>query len=384
MVSTALRREGEVEKSRDRLEVDFVQSLSQVPCLKQSAEEAVVEPKESLDCPDGNSGCSRTTLPALVAGTGVELVGNFGLQISQEKLSIDTSQNDSFEIDSDEGSLSSNMSFNSLPDLQSPRYCITPDKYLNRCSPKPQPKRNVKTREASYMDVSEEESEQYKIDEIIGRDSEDDEYEPSSGEVEDYLNEQLHDEVVSDREFDICVTPPPWDEEEQFNSREVGQNSLRNVSTSDVSDINGNQLEQEHVHGSSKFKRLDRGNPFSIEKVEYDPYPSIEHIGNGVFRLPGSQRPIYVTPLLNDCVIDGKRTRSNWCRHLISAGMRLSPPINVIPKKIHSKSLTHLNNSQKISKVKSGRKRPRPFDYQEVDFNDGVNSSNPSNVQVWL
>ena len=86
----------------------------------------------------------------------------------------------------------------------------------------------------------------------------------------------------------------------------------------------------------------------------YDPYPAIEFVGDGVFRVAGSQRPIYVSPLLNDCSLDGKKQRSKWCGHLISAGLRMTPPITPNVKRLTVATLTQLNNNQKFTRKKSG------------------------------
>ena len=35
-------------------------------------------------------------------------------------------------------------------------------------------------------------------------------------------------------------------------------------------------------------------------------YPNMEHVGNNIYKLPGKNRPINITPLENDCSLCGK------------------------------------------------------------------------------
>ena len=46
-----------------------------------------------------------------------------------------------------------------------------------------------------------------------------------------------------------------------------------------------------------------------VESLTPTLYPSMEHIGGGVFRLPGRKRSIFITPRENDCTLDGVRKR---------------------------------------------------------------------------
>ena len=119
----------------------------------------------------------------------------------------------------------------------------------------------------------------------------------------------------------------------------------------------------------------------------YDPYPSLEHLGKGVFSLPGSARPIYIAPLLNDCGVCGKRIRSKWCEHLVSAGLKVDPPIVVKSTKNVRPNLLNMAKRPKPSKMKSGRKRHRPFDYKAINYmdseeTDGVEMENRPRVSV--
>ena len=107
----------------------------------------------------------------------------------------------------------------------------------------------------------------------------------------------------------------------------------------------------------------------------YDPYPSLEHLGKGVFSLPGSARPIYIAPLLNDCGVCGKRIRSKWCEHLVSAGLKVEPPIIVQSTISARPNLLNMAKRQKPSKMKSGRKRHRPYDYKAINYMDNEESN---------
>ena len=69
--------------------------------------------------------------------------------------------------------------------------------------------------------------------------------------------------------------------------------------------------------------------------------------------------------------------RSNWCPHLIAAGRLLEPPIIVNIKNPKATSLTKLHNNQKFSRLKSGRKRSRPYDFIDCEFNQNETDQEP-------
>ena len=79
----------------------------------------------------------------------------------------------------------------------------------------------------------------------------------------------------------------------------------------------------------------------------FDPCPGVELLGKGVFCLPGSMKQIFINPEDNYCSLDGKCQRSKWCEHLISAGLRLDPPIIVNVRKPKRASLTKLDKYQR-------------------------------------
>ena len=211
----------------------------------------------------------------------------------------------------------------SLPDINGPS---TADNGLKRAQNfnfrDPRPKRKAKElANKHFIDLSDEETEQDKLDRILGKDDDSDEYSPRS-----------EDEVASDHEIQeeyVSVTPR---------------------ATSPVID------------------ERNRTVPLNNPRENY--YPSIEHLGKGVYRIPGKRCPIFVAPRDDYCSMDGKRIKSRWCNHLKSAGLRENPPIFTPDNAVPQTSLTRVSKSQKISKLRSGRKRPRPFDYPEVDFND--------------
>ena len=72
----------------------------------------------------------------------------------------------------------------------------------------------------------------------------------------------------------------------------------------------------------------------------------------------------------NDCGLCGKRTKSRWCPHLVSAGLRCDPPIVVGHNaKIYYCPLSKLEKTQKLSNARSGQKKPRKHDYKDLNFN---------------
>merc|ERR1719347_200499 len=48
----------------------------------------------------------------------------------------------------------------------------------------------------------------------------------------------------------------------------------------------------------------------------------------------------------------------------------MNPPINVPINRVYMCSLSKMTKKQRFSKSKSGRKRPRGFDYKDVNYND--------------
>ena len=189
----------------------------------------------------------------------------------------------------------------------------------------------------------------------------------------DYKQLAVHKEFnkpqMINQESGLCIE----DMEARLNQEKLVKHSKLKASPS----TNKEEEQVDATTGEEDVKMPDKMN----SEVNYDPFPGIEHVGSGVFRLPGKQRPIFVTPVENDCTLCGKRKRTAWCKHLISAGLRLDPPIRINPKKVFVKTLTHLEKSQKLTKEKSGRKRPRPFDYKDVDYNPSVENNNDRSVE---
>ena len=107
-----------------------------------------------------------------------------------------------------------------------------------------------------------------------------------------------------------------------------------------------------------------------------DPYPTLDYIGDGVYKLPGSKIPIFIAPKENYCSLDGLRIPSKWCPHLVSAALREN--MSVPTSRIAHSSLSKLDRSQKVTKSKSGRKKYRNFDYKDLDFNQNSDEALPS------
>ena len=152
------------------------------------------------------------------------------------------------------------------------------------------------------------------------------------------------------------------------------------IEYSSPSPLRTTQSKADNSYRDLGFEALSPAAPYArngvmdeiVEAEVYDPHPGIQSIGNGVFKLPGKARPIFVTPAENDCTSCGKRKRSQWCPHLVSAGLRHNPPIIVgNNNKLYLCPLTKLEKMQKLSKAKSGRKKPRRnFDFKDENYND--------------
>ena len=100
-----------------------------------------------------------------------------------------------------------------------------------------------------------------------------------------------------------------------------------------------------------------------------DPFPTgmVEEAA-GLFSLPGNRERIYIRPLANECSVCKRLPKSKWCRHLISAGIKMN--IDMTSKKQAKVSLSKLDRHQKPDKAPSGRKKPRARDYREVDLGE--------------
>ena len=62
----------------------------------------------------------------------------------------------------------------------------------------------------------------------------------------------------------------------------------------------------------------------------------------------------------------------------MAAGLKVDPPIVVARKKPPPINLSNIDRKQKFSQKKSGRKRPRDWDYMDLDFNLDDNGNRPS------
>ena len=95
----------------------------------------------------------------------------------------------------------------------------------------------------------------------------------------------------------------------------------------------------------------------------------MQQIGSETFKLPGKNRPIYISPKEDDCSLCGLRVKT-WCQHLVAAGLRMNPPITRRQShkqtKAGTKSVSHLIKHQKQTKARTRRKKPQKNDYQDV------------------
>ena len=99
-----------------------------------------------------------------------------------------------------------------------------------------------------------------------------------------------------------------------------------------------------------------------------DPYPTMVCDGPGVYSLPGRSSTITIRPTKGECSVCGSYPpkSARWCGHLISAGFKMGMKMGT---KIKTKvSLTKLQMTQRDQKGRSGKKKPRPRDYTEVEI----------------
>ena len=107
-----------------------------------------------------------------------------------------------------------------------------------------------------------------------------------------------------------------------------------------------------------------------------DLHPEMQKHGF-LFKLNGKENAMYLDPQGNHCSSCGKKkSQENWCRHLVSAGYKMSPKIIVKPKQDGTKSLDKLMKYQKSSKGKTGRKAPKVNDFKD-DFVTPIPSRAP-------
>ena len=91
----------------------------------------------------------------------------------------------------------------------------------------------------------------------------------------------------------------------------------------------------------------------------YDPHPTVLWVGPGVWSLPGRKEAFFMVPAKNNCTYCLNRTKSSWCSHLVSAGLRAG---TVCTGKVFKLPLSKVFKKQN-PKAPSGRKAPRVVDY---------------------
>ena len=124
----------------------------------------------------------------------------------------------------------------------------------------------------------------------------------------------------------------------------------------------GNTTEQDTTT-PKVVKNTEKAETEIIDKN--DQYPTMQKHGQ-LFKLAGKGNTMFIDPLGNNCSLCGqKKSKNSWCRHLVSAGLKMTPPIIVSPLKDGTKSLDKLICYQKTSKKKTGRKAPKTNDYKD-------------------
>jgi hypothetical protein len=88
-------------------------------------------------------------------------------------------------------------------------------------------------------------------------------------------------------------------------------------------------------------------------------------MGSGIFKIDGDKKGIFIDPRNNHCTLCGVKKHDRWCKHLISAGMKSTPPVHVAQKHDGTKSITQLIKYQDGRKTRTGRKRPKANYYKD-------------------
>ena len=88
-----------------------------------------------------------------------------------------------------------------------------------------------------------------------------------------------------------------------------------------------NYVPEEHVEDAEEMEYLEvekeTHNIVAKDQAnDHDPHPSLMKIGTGLYEVAGKSMPFYVKPHQNLCTGCKVKTKSKWCKHLISAGLR--------------------------------------------------------------
>ena len=96
-------------------------------------------------------------------------------------------------------------------------------------------------------------------------------------------------------------------------------------------------------------------------------YPDMQKHGD-IFLIPGANRDIIVKPKSDECSLCKVKNRTNWCRHLVAAGRKLSPPLLVTPITDGTKGLSHLLKYMRDRSSNTGKKKPKSNDYKDKNM----------------
>ena len=191
-------------------------------------------------------------------------------------------------------------------------------------------------------------------------------------DVDEHETDELDTNIPSEceePETDELDTNKPSDVEEH-ETDELDTNKTNEVEESETEELNVDENVEEDVvlvntntsdqsidakkHNEVKESETDETNEFEDSNEYEDPYPEMQKHGF-LFKLNGKENPMFIDPLGNHCSSCGKKkSQENWCRHLVSAGYKMSPKIIVKPKRDGTKSLDKLMKFQKSSKSKTG------------------------------
>ena len=193
-----------------------------------------------------------------------------------------------------------------------------------------------------------------------------------------------NDRYESDTATDGTVTENGITREADVNHEEEEQEpngaNVRSIEAEITSEDEGHPIlieanpENEVIEEPGNAKDQDKTTPKDVENTDQveieiidknDQYPTMQKHGQ-LFKLAGKGNTMFVDPLGNTCSLCGhKKSKNSWCRHLVSAGLKMSPPILVSPLKDGTNSLDKLICYQKTSKKKTGRKAPKTNDYKD-------------------
>ena len=246
--------------------------------------------------------------------------------------------------------------------------------------------------EVTYSEEPEVDDIQAQLDDILGAE-EDDEFSPDPEDEEDEVlgnigtirqgelsallkesstilndsEEPVTDTILSG-DIDMAVEMlSNSDHVEDMNAavrNEAVEIDMETINEADSAEIHASEIIETEDIETEVCPEVDDDKPQETLNLYKDLYPQM--IKEGTLFIIPSKRPIYVNPLKNDCSLCGlKKSKNNWCRHLVTAGLKMEPPIVVASKRDGTKSLADLMKHQKGTKTKTGRKAPKSNDYKD-------------------